>query len=124
MLEKLGFGSVEAMRTQLGNWGIPSWAVDEGPNIDSTKDNRERKARRGTGERVELPPAKEAMPLFKEALDVLREAIEDLEPRKEYFQNGRFVVETHLQGHAYDDGQLVEFKGAFAGGGQQSPPNR
>jgi hypothetical protein len=86
------------------------------------EDSRQQKPRQGTGIRVELPPAKEAMPLFEEALDVLREAIDDLEDRKEYLQDGRFVVETYFQGPAYDDGEWVEVKGAFAGGGEQSPP--
>ena len=117
VLEGLNFDSVEAMRTQLKNWGAPDWITRGEPKVESKP-----KARKGTGERVELPPAKEAIPLFNEALAVLREAIEELEGRKEYFQDGRFVVETHVQGHASDSGELVEFKGAFAGGGQQSPP--
>jgi hypothetical protein len=117
VLEGLNFGSVEAMRTQLRNWGAPDWITRGEP-----KDESKRKARQGTGERVELPPAKEAIPLFKAALDELREAIEQLEGRKEYFQDGRFVVETHVQGHVYESGEWVEFKGAFAGGGKQSPP--
>jgi hypothetical protein len=91
-------------------------------HCEEQEDGRRRKPGRGSGESVELPPAREAIPLFKEMLEVLREAIEGLEHRKEYFQDGRFVVETHLQGHAYDGGELVEFKGAFAGGGEQSPP--
>jgi hypothetical protein len=115
-LARLGFDSVDAMRIQLENWEVPEWLVG-GEN-----DSQQRKPRRGTGERVELPPAKEAIPLFKEMLEVLREAIEELEHRKEYFQDGRFVVETHIQDHAFDGGELVEFKGAFAGGGEQSPP--
>jgi hypothetical protein len=117
VLESLNFDSVEAMRVQLANWGAPDWMTRGEP-----KDESKRKARQGTGERVELPPAKEAIPLFNEALDELREAIEQLEGRKEYFQDERFVVETHVQGPAYDGGEWVEFKGAFAGGGQQSPP--
>ena len=117
VLESLNFDSVEAMRTQLKNWGALDWITRGEP-----KDESKRKGRQGTGERVELTPAKEAIPLFNEALDVLREAVVQLESRKEYFQDGRFVVETHVQGHAYDSGELVEFKGAIAGGGQQSPP--
>ena len=117
VLESLNFGSVEAMRTQLKNWGAPDW-ITRGEPEDESKP----KARKGTDERVELPPAKEAIPLFNEAVAMLREAVEELERRKEYYQDGRFVVETHVQGHAYEGGESVEFKGALAGGGQQSPP--
>jgi hypothetical protein len=117
---RLGFESAEHMYQQLKRWEWPDWTVY--PPSLKREDERQRKARRGTGERVELPPAKEAIPLFEEVLDVLREAIDDLEHRKEYFQDGRFVVETYFQGHAYDGGERVEVKGAFPGGAQQSPP--
>jgi hypothetical protein len=120
--EKLRFDSVEEMREQLQEWELPGWLVGKASSTTPTKDNRGRRPGQGAGERVELPPAKEAIPLFREMLDVLHEAIEELEHRKEYFQDGRLVVETHVQGHAYDGGELVEFKGAFPGGGEQSPP--
>jgi hypothetical protein len=30
IVESLGFGSVEALKTQLGNWGVPSWVTHGG----------------------------------------------------------------------------------------------
>jgi hypothetical protein len=32
--QKLGFGSVEAMRIQLKRWGVPEWMLDEAPAIE------------------------------------------------------------------------------------------
>jgi hypothetical protein len=122
-----GFESPQDLYQRLSIDGYPvcsecGTAPVTGKHCEQQKDGGRRRAGQGTGERVELPPAKEAIPLFQEALDELREAIDALEPRKEYFQDGRFVVETHIQGRAYDSGEWVEFKGASAGGGQPSPP--
>ncbi len=125
LARKYELGSASALYHVLRQDGFPVCEVcgdytREAAHCEQQKDGGKRRGRQGTGERVELPPAKVAMPLFEEVLDVLREAIEQLEGRKEYFQDGRFVVETHVEGQAYDGGELVEFKGAFAGGGQQN----
>jgi hypothetical protein len=87
-LEKLGFGSVEALRTQLGIWRVPDWVTQE-----ESSDENERKARSGSGERQELPPAAEATPLFRQALQFLNEQVDLLETRKEYVQDERFVAQ-------------------------------
>jgi len=87
MLEKLGFGSLEAMRIQLGNWEVPGWVTQE-----SSAEN-ERKARSGTGQRQELPSPAGAIPLFKQALQLLNEQADLLEKREQYLQDGRIVAQ-------------------------------
>jgi hypothetical protein len=87
-LEKLGFGSVEAMRTQLGIWGVPDWVTQE-----SSAEN-EPKARSGTGQRQELPSPAGAISLFKQALQLLNEQADLLEKREHYLQDGRFVAQN------------------------------
>jgi hypothetical protein len=74
-LEKLGFGSVEAIRTQLGIWGVPDWVTQE-----SSAENG-RKARSGTGQSQELPSPAGAIPFFKQALQMLNEQAELLRAR-------------------------------------------
>jgi hypothetical protein len=86
-LMKLRFGSVKAMRTQLGIWGVPDWVTQE-----SSAEN-ERKARSGTGQRQELPSPTAAIPLFKQALQLLNEQADLLEKREQYLQDGRFVAQ-------------------------------
>jgi len=127
LAKRYELGSAAALYHVLRQDGFPVCEVcgdytKEPAHCEQQERGGKRRARRGTGERVELPPAREAIPLFEEALDELRAAIEQLEGRKEYFQDGRFVVETHVEGHAYEGGERVEFKGAHAGPGQQSPP--
>ncbi len=90
---KLGFGSAEAMRMQLKNWEIPDWLVPEKAAIGEN-DTRKRRARRGEGEAIELPPAEGAVELFNEALKAYAEDVVKLKLRKEYFKDERFVV-TH-----------------------------
>lgn len=87
-LEKLNFGSVEAMRTQLGIWEVPDWVI-EGSSAEN-----ERKARSGTGQRQELPSPVGALPLFKQALQLLNEQADLLENREHYLQDGRFVAQN------------------------------
>ena len=88
ILEELGFGSVEAMRTQLGIWGVPDWVTQEQPSAQE-----ERKARSGAGQRQELPSPAGAIPLFKQALQLLNEQADLLEKREVYSQDGRFVAQ-------------------------------
>ena len=60
--QRLGFESVEHMYQQLKKWKWPDWAVYP---ASLKREDKERKARRGTGEGIELPPAKEAVPLVR-----------------------------------------------------------
>jgi hypothetical protein len=88
VLDSLNFNSIEGMKIQLNNWGAPDWVLQEEPSGE----NR-RKARSGSGQRQELPPADEATPLFRQALELLNEQVDLLEARKEYMQDERFVAQ-------------------------------
>jgi hypothetical protein len=116
---KLKFGSVEAMHVQLANWGLPPWLIGEVPRSESEK--TERRARTNREEPVELPPAYDALPLFHRALQKLGWKIGDLENRKEYLQNGRFVAHEST-GPAYSPETGIE-EGTLTIplGGQQTP---
>jgi hypothetical protein len=116
---KLDFGGVEAMRVQLGNWGLPPWLIGEAPSSES--DKTERGAGTTREEPVELPPAYDALPLFHRALQKLDRAIGDLENRKEYLQDGRFVAHEST-GPAYSPETGIE-EGTLTipMGGQQTP---
>lgn len=117
--EKLQFGGVEAMHVQLANWGLPRWLIGEAPSSES--DKSERRARTTRKEPVELPSAYDALPLFHRALQKLDWAIGDLENRKEYLQDGRFVAHEST-GPAYSPKTGIE-EGTLTIplGGQQTP---
>jgi hypothetical protein len=101
-LAKLGFHSIDGMRIQLSNWGLPGWLLEE--EATGIEPKKQRRAKRAEGEAEELPPAKAAVPLFKEALDKLRSYVEFLERDRdsrsssrhttEYLQDGRFIQYT------------------------------
>jgi hypothetical protein len=95
VLEKLGFGSVDAMRIQLGNWEVPDWATEKTPTVKDAKAPNhapgEKKAR-GSGEITDLPPAANAMSIFRGAIEKLSVFVERLPSRKEQRQGNRFVV--------------------------------
>jgi hypothetical protein len=93
-LDKLGFGSVEAMRIQLGNWGLPDWVTDNERVAERPKAPKspppERKARQGGGEVEELPAA--ASDLFSGAIDRLKTDLYYTKHLNEVLQDGRFVT--------------------------------
>ena len=95
VLEELGFGSVEAMGKQLANWGLPDWLTGGATN-GSEPDKPMWRAQTASEEPAELPPAYDAALLFHQALTKLDEAIKDLNNRKEYLQNGRFVAQKDV----------------------------
>src|SRR5215211_6653860 len=104
MAKKLGFSSAEYLYQQLGHWGlrIPDWMRDE----TSTKEHqpkaqreRQRKARRprqGSGALLELPPARRAVEQILKALEKLSNSVRELEQRKEFVQDRRFVVKREV----------------------------
>jgi len=98
--EKLEFGSPEAMYRQLQNWGLPAWLVGgDSPKEDpGTKPKIARRARKGGGEVVELPPAADAGPLFRKVLERLLGQVDRLPQRVEHLQDGRFIVERDTSG--------------------------
>ncbi len=118
--KELEFGSVEAMHIQLANWGLPDWLSGATPK-SSKPDKPTRRGQSTTEEPTELPPAHSAALLFNQALQKLNRAIGDLDKRKEYLQNGRFVAqEDTAQGDwpqkGIEDGTLT-----VPLGGQQMP---
>jgi hypothetical protein len=110
--DKLQFGGPEHMYVELEKLGLPPWVVR--PPGQQTQDEKPEKKRRGSGkgEPIELPPAKEAAPLFKESLDKLLEAVEFLQSdyesasssrkHKEYLQGGLFVQHTRDDVHPWN----------------------
>jgi hypothetical protein len=100
---KLGFGSVDAMHIQMKHWGVPEWLAEGGSaehNRTGARHNAEepeRHARTADGDAVELPQAYEAAPLFHQALKQLGWFVSDLQHRKEYLQDGRFVSHEAYQ---------------------------
>ena len=67
VLERLNFDSVEGMKIQLNNWGLPISLTHPDRGTEKPKSPKppapERKAR-STGPITELPPASNAIPLF------------------------------------------------------------
>jgi hypothetical protein len=94
---QLGFGSTQALYQQLRADKHPvcpicrALPVEEGHCESPVAPKR--KAQQGEGEVVELPPAANATDLFRKALDRLLADVGDLQWRKEYFQDGRFVAQ-------------------------------
>ncbi len=88
-----GFGSVEAMRIQLRNWGAPEWITEtaQPEKSERPKSAPPKRQARMSGPPKDLPPASGAAPLFREKLETLMRATERLEHRKEKLQGGRFV---------------------------------
>jgi hypothetical protein len=92
--QELGFGSVETMRLQLGNWGAPDWITKDDEKVsDKPRVQKpappERKAR-GASQPEEVPAPSAAAGLFKDAIDGLARAIENLEDLPLIYQAGRF----------------------------------
>jgi len=105
--QKLRFDSVEEMRTQLKNWDIPTWLVGGEAAVTSRSTARkksygERRAR-SSGPPKELPPARNAMPLFREVLEALMRANEELEHRKESRQGRHYPYRTVSRKTPSDD---------------------
>jgi hypothetical protein len=92
--EKLGFGSVEAMHTQLERWGVPEWMRRDPRRGDERAAEGPRKRRRqarGTGA-AELPRAREALPLFEPMHEDIETALSRVFNIREWYQGGRFVA--------------------------------
>jgi hypothetical protein len=119
IVKRLGFGGVKAMHIQLANWGLPDWITGGTPN-NSEPDKQERGARTANEEPTELPSAYDALPLFYGALNKLTWAIGDLENRREYLQNGRFVTQEDVSQWAGPDTDIEETL-KIPLGGQQTP---
>ena len=102
MAKKSGFSSAEYLYKQLGHWGlrIPDWMRDETTTKErQRKEERQRKARRprgGSGALLELPPARRAVEPILKSLEKLSNSVRELEQRKEFEQDKRFVVKREV----------------------------
>jgi len=91
--QKLGFGSVGAMRQQLKSWKIANWLAGETPAEEVQSRKRKAQGQRwGEGEATELPAALDAAALLMKGLRELQERADNLWRRKEYLKEGRFVA--------------------------------
>jgi hypothetical protein len=120
--KRLEYGSVEALRRQLKNWGLPDWVLGEESESRPAKKELPKtlpQRLRDVGPRKDLPPAANAADLFKERLEALRESVELLEHINEglygkYF--GRTNVEraSVLDGGHWTDDAVVSLPGTVA----------
>ena len=96
--ERLEYGSVEALRRQLKNWGLPDWVLGEESETNRAKEKGRKKSAplvRDLGPAKGLPPAGNAIPLFKERLEALLESAELLEHMDEDLR-GKYFVRTNV----------------------------
>jgi hypothetical protein len=95
---KLDVDTVEDMRTQLQNWGLPGWLVGEESDTNPTKKTRKKgdSRARNLAPVNELPPAGNATELFKERLEALLESAELLRHINENL-HGRYFVHTNVE---------------------------
>ncbi len=87
---------MDAMRTQLENWGLPAWLVGDVPGEAVAAKERHAQGK-GQG-RVGLPPAKRASDLFEQVVEDLLVEVRGLSRRTEYLKDGRFVVGEEVLG--------------------------
>jgi hypothetical protein len=90
--EDAGFGSVEAMRKQLGDWEAPGWLTQEAPNPEAPNHAPHESKARGSGRGTDLPPAANATSIFQRTIEKLSVFVERLSLRNEQRQGARFVV--------------------------------
>lgn len=92
--KKAGFGSAEAMHTQLGNWGLSGLLPKRAEG--SGKQPKQKKPKAGSHDPgTELPRPVAATALFEEAINALREIVEDLEHYRLVRKDGHFI-NTHV----------------------------
>ena len=92
--ERANFGSVEAMRKQLGNWGAPDWLTHGEQEAKKPKPAKSASASprpKSLGPSRELPSAGNATPLFRERLEALLESAELLKHMDEDLRDKYFV---------------------------------
>lgn len=86
--KQLEFGSSEAMRVQLENWGLSGLLRDTGGTVD-TGDKR-RKAS-SSGDVKALPTVAQAEPLFRSDLMLMTHYVNQVPSLQEYLQGKRFA---------------------------------
>lgn len=92
---KLEFGSPEALYHRLALDDFPICGVCGETHVgqdhcQKPREKRRRRARRGTGEATELPPAAAAEDLFRAAISKMDRSTSSLCPRKEVYRDERF----------------------------------
>jgi hypothetical protein len=88
--EMLDFGSVEAMHTQLGNWGLSGLLPKRAEGFSQQPKHKKAMAGAQDAEMEVLHPVAAAA-LFEEAVDALHRIIEDLDHYRLVRKNGRFI---------------------------------
>jgi len=86
-----------------------------------------RKARRGAGERQDLPSAAEAIPLFSSVVEALGSYLVDLTTLKEVYRDERFEAVDHYEVTALVDleNDITTYgQGTFPRGATQNPPHQ
>ena len=90
----LGFGSPAALYQKLSQDGFPVCPVcgetPAKPNHCTRKGQRQRRAKRGTGQALELPPAKRAETLIHKAIQNMETSWLYLDSRREFYRDERF----------------------------------
>jgi len=90
----LDFGSPAALYQKLNQDGFPVCPVcgetPAKPNHCTRKGQRQRRAKRGTGQAVELPPAKRAETLIRKAIQNMETSWLYLDSRREFYRDERF----------------------------------
>jgi hypothetical protein len=89
----LGFGSPAALYRQLSHDGFPVCPVcgDTPVKTNHCRENRgRRRAKRGTGQAIELPPARRAEDLFRKAIRNVETDLLHLNLRREFYGDERF----------------------------------
>jgi hypothetical protein len=129
--KKVGFHSSETMSLQLETWGLsgllpPGKEESKGSVAAAPKQDHARKARQGGGEAKELPAAGDAAELFGKVVDTLADGLAQLDERKEFLQDGRFVVyeRWHNPNLAVDQREYEELKGSHGAGFYFGPTQR
>jgi hypothetical protein len=93
--QSLDFGSPAALYQQLSQDGFPvcpeCGETPVKPNhCKKNKGRRQRQARRGTGQAIELPPAKNAEDMLRQAIERLQTDLLPLDSRREVYKDERF----------------------------------
>lgn len=109
---KLGFDSPTELYRQVSQDHYPICPVCGATDVPrshcSPEKEYKRKARRGTSEAEELPPAEAAAPLFYQALKKLDWAVGDLQNRHEYWHDGRFVAQEVFNAPVLRNGKWID----------------
>jgi hypothetical protein len=99
----LGFGSPTALYQQLSQDGFPVCPVcGETPvkphHCKKNKGQRQRRAKRGSGQAIDLPPAKNAEDMLRRAVERLRSDLLPLDSRTEIYKDERFEAVSDYPG--------------------------